>query len=615
MRCAVVLCFLPFCDAQTLQPGALISRLAVDSIGNIYAAQGSSITKLNQWTATLPFQVQALNVTANLIAAGPGGMAQIDTRTGKILASSTFPVPAGTTPQSIAITPAGNIVISGVVSNTPATSGALNIPAEQGFLMKLDPTGKLLWSATGIGGAVAVDSGENIYVAGNGFSGKFPTTANAFQQTASNNPCQTTGGLLPFGFPCAQQYIAKVSPDGSSLLFSTYLTGALGAYPVDIALGPDGSIYTAGSVQATDYPVTSGALIGAYPAQFVDTLCSCLIPIIGYSSSGFLSRLSADGSQLLYSTYLGGSQSDRASAIAVGKDGSTVVAGVAFSPDFPRLPQQLDNCKPDNSLLSTKARDFLMQISADGSTIGSAQLIGATNTGAGITCITDAADTSFADTVSPGELITINGFGVGPAVSEVPGLGNPAMQIGGVSVMFDGIPALLTAAGGTIVTAAVPFAIAGQQQTTLTLLQNGQPFDSRTLNIAATTPSMFVLPPNGKTCNALPQVQYGSFTGGSPAPAPLILNADGTINACDNPAALGSAVTFFMNGLGVGPPQLTVGAESVIATPYASAMAVAAVSFLLPATYPNPFLYFVVRDGSVAVEDYQPNYGIPVYVK
>ena len=78
---------------------------------------------------------------------------------------------------------------------------------------------------------------------------------------------------------------------------------------------------------------------------------------------------------------------------------------------------------------------------------------------------------------------------------------------------------------------------------------------------------------------------------------------------------MGSAVTFFMNGLGVGPPQLTVGAESVIATPYASAMAVAAVSFLLPATYPNPFLYFVVRDGSVAVEDYQPNYGIPVYVK
>jgi uncharacterized protein (TIGR03437 family) len=188
------------------------------------------------------------------------------------------------------------------------------------------------------------------------------------------------------------------------------------------------------------------------------------------------------------------------------------------------------------------------------------------------------------------------------------------MQIGGVTVMFDGIPALLTAAGGTIVTTAVPFAIAGQQQTTMTLLQNGQPFDSRTLNVAAATPSMFVFPPNGKPCNALPQVQYGSMTGGSPAPSPLILNADGTINACDNPAARGSAVTFFLNGLGAGPPQLTIGAESVVAGPSASPIAVSPVSFLLPAASSNPFT-FVVRDNNATVQDYQPNYGIPVYVK
>jgi uncharacterized protein (TIGR03437 family) len=613
MRCVPVLLFLPVCAAQSLSPSSPINKLAVDSSGAIYAAQGSTITKVNQWTATLPFPVEALNVTANLIAAGPGGIVQIDTGTGKILSSTSFTLPAGTMPTSMAITPAGNIVVSS--DSTLVTPGALNIASVSGSLMKLDPTGRVLWAAQGVGGAIAVDSAENIYVAGNDNAAKFPTTANAFQTTASFSLCATTGGLLSFGFPCAQQYIAKVSPDGSTLLFSTYLTGTLGAYAADIALGPDGSIYTAGSVQATNYPVTAGALIDTYPAQFLDSLCSCIIPALSYSSSGFLSRLSADGSQLLYSTFLGGSQSDRPSAIAVGKDGSMVVAGVAFSPDFPGLPQQIDICKPGNSLLNTKSRDFLMRISADGSNIASAQLIGGTNTG-GIACITDAADTSFADTVSPGELITINGFSVGPTISEVPGLDNPVMQIGGVTVTFDGIPALLTAAGGTLVTAAVPFAIAGQQQTTLTLLQNGQPFDSRTLNVTAATPSMFVLPPNGKTCNANPQVQYGSFTGGSPAPAPLILNPDGTINACDNPAPRGSSVTFFLNGLGVSPPQLTVGAQSVTAIPFANQIAVSAVSFelLLLSTNAN-LVTFVVRDGNTTVPDYQPNYGIPVYVK
>jgi hypothetical protein len=74
----------------------------------------------------------------------------------------------------------------------------------------------------------------------------------------------------------------------------------------------------------------------------------------------------------------------------------------------------------------------------------------------GIACITDAGDGSFADTVSPGQLITFNGIGAGPAKAGMPGIGNPAAQIAKCGVMFDGIPALLTAAGGTIVLWAFP---------------------------------------------------------------------------------------------------------------------------------------------------------------
>ena len=605
--------FLSGCAAQSLQPGLPIYKLAVDSSGGIYAAQGSTITMLNQWTATVPFTVVGLKLATNLVVTGPGAIAQIDPATGKILSSSTFPLPPGTTPTSTVITAAGNIVLSAQGTGVPATPGALNFSGSPAFLTKLDPTGKVLWSASGIGGAIAVDSTENIYVAGDDGNAKVPTTPNAFQSSASFNICGTTGGFIGFAFPCSQQYIAKVSPDGSTLLFSTYLTGPLGAYAAAIALGPDGSVYTTGSVQAPDYPATSGALIKTYPAQYVDTLCSCIIPIVGYSFSGFLSRLSADGTHLLYSTFLGGSQADRGSSVAVAKDGTVTVAGVAASPDFPGLPQQFDNCKPGNSVLMTKQRDFLMQISADGSKINNAQLVGGTNASQGIACITDAADTSYADTVSPGELLTISGFGVGPTTSEVPGITSPSMQIGGVTATFDGIPALLTAAGGTIVTAAVPFAVAGST-TTMTLLHNGQPFDSRTLNVVAATPSMFVLPPNGKTCNAAPQVYFGSFLGGSATPAPLILNSDGSINACDNPAPRGSSVTLFLNGLGVAPPQFMVGTRPVAGIPFAGPIAVSAVSIPLPSTGSNPYTFFM-NYTTAALYDYQLNYGIPVYVK
>lgn len=613
MRYGITLLLLPLCAAQTLSPTSPISKLAIDASGNIYAAQGAAITKLNQWTSALPFPVLTMNAGTNLVAAGAGSIAILDPGTGNVLSSGPLPVPGGAVPLFMAVTPSGNIVLSGYTVGAAATPGAIAIPPpnQEAFLMKLDPQGNLLWIATGIGGPVTADSRENIYVAGSDDNGPFPTTAGALQPSGSISICATTGGLIGFGFPCPQQYVAKVSPDGSTLLFATYLTGQLGAFARDIALGPDGSIYTAGSVQATDYPVTSNALIPVFPAQFVDTLCSCIIPVVGYASSGFLSRLSPDGSTLLYSTFLGGSQVDSVSSIAVGPDGSVTLAGTAGSPDFPGLPQQLANCQPGNSMLISKQRDFLMRISADGSTINSARLIGGTDPG--IACITDAADGSFADTVSPGELITINGFGVGPDASDAPGIGNPGMQIGGVSVTFDGIPSSLTAAGGAIVTAAVPFAVAGRQQTTLTLLHDGQPFDSRTLTLAPAKPSMFVVPPNGKTCNAGPQV-LGSFVGGSPTPAPLILNADGTINACDNPAAFGSTVTLFMNGLGAGPPRLMVGNETVSPNPLGSQTAVSAVSFQLPAGGANP-LFLFIEDGTSIVPDYQPGYGIPVYAK
>jgi uncharacterized protein (TIGR03437 family) len=613
MRYLSALFSLTICAAQGILPAVPFNKVAVDAAGSVYAAQGSTVAKVNQWSATVPFTVLALQVNGAgaVVAAGAGGMVQLDAGSGRILSSGSFTVPANTTPLYMAITPAGNIVISGNVSSAAATPATVNFSCCGGFLMKLDPTGKVLWSGSGIEGALAVDSGENVYVAGSTvFGERIPTTANAFQKTVGNALCEPNIGSALGDEPCPEQYIAKVSADGTKILFATYLTGTLGAAPADIAVGPDGSVYTTGSVQSIDYPVTAGAVVRANPAQFVNTLNEFRVE--EYPTSGFVSRLSSDGAMLLYSTYLGGSQRDLPAAIAVGMDGGIVVAGQSTSPNFPGLPQQLINCQPGFSLLSEKDRNFLVELSADGTQIVDSQLIGGTNAGAGISCITDAADGSFADTVSPGELITINGFGAGPAVSEVPGIGDATAQIGGVSVMFDGVSAPLTSAGGTIVTAAVPFAVAGKQQTTMTLLHNGQVFDSRTLGVAAMTPSLFVFPANGKACDAAPAFPFGSFQGGFPTPAPMIQNADGSLNACDNPAAQGSVVTLFMNGLGVGTPVVTLNGGGSVVSALGSEAAVSAVSFT--AAGANP-IFLTVTAGGQVIGDYQNYGGVPVYVK
>jgi uncharacterized protein (TIGR03437 family) len=628
MRSVASLLFLPLCAAQSLQlsPNTAINKMVVDSAGNVYVAQLSTISKLNpgmtavQWAATVPFVstlAMGMSSSGTLAVAGlltvAGLVVQLDPNTGNTVSGTLFSLPASVTPAFAAITPAGNVVISSGGVSSPATAGAVSISGLRGYVMKLDPNGKVLWSASGISGVVTVDSSENVYVAGTGSS--FPATAGAYRQAGS-------------------QYIAKLSADGTKVVFASYLSAIPSVGFSDMAVSPDGSIYAAGLVSAAGYSVTPGALVGTFPAQFTDTLSFSIGPPCGLLSvavacattlpySGFVSRLSADGSTLLYSTYLGGSQRDNATSIAVGADGSMVVTGIAFSPDFPGLPAQLSDCMPGNSLLSSKQRDFLIQVSADGTRIENGQLIGATNPGQGIACVVDAADTSYADTISLGELITINGFGVGPAAAQAPGLANPAMEIGGVSVMFGSMMASLSAAGGTLITAAVPRGLPGGP-TTMTVLHNGQAFDSRTINVTTGTPSVFVLPANGKSCNAPPPAVSGVFTGGSPTPAPMILNADGTINVCDNPAEQGSTVTLFLNGLGGFTPTVTINGGLInvlslaaVGNPFQPAAAVSSVSIQVPSTGTSPVFLGISLNipALAAISDYQSGAGIPLYWK
>src|ERR1700733_2952466 len=106
MRYAPALIFLRLCAAQSLSPSIAISKLAVDSSGNIYVAQGATITRLNQWRTSVPFTVLGLKVAGNVVVAGSGAIASLDPGSGKVLSSSSFTIQ--NTPQYMTVTPAGN---------------------------------------------------------------------------------------------------------------------------------------------------------------------------------------------------------------------------------------------------------------------------------------------------------------------------------------------------------------------------------------------------------------------------------------------------------------------------------------------------------------------------
>ncbi|MBZ5515330.1 MAG: SBBP repeat-containing protein [Acidobacteriia bacterium] len=178
-------------------------------------------------------------------------------------------------------------------------------------------------------GAVAVAADSNyIYVAGQTDSDNFPI-ANPYQ----SSPGQTVGcpsSISPD--PCLDAFVSKLSPDGATLIYSTYLGGEA----TDAALGLavyGGNAYITGDTNSTGFPVTASAFQGTLVPASCTTTDGSNLPV--NCDDAFIAKLSSDGSQLLYSTYLGGSAVDYANGIAVDSTGGAYVTGFTNSTDLP----------------------------------------------------------------------------------------------------------------------------------------------------------------------------------------------------------------------------------------------------------------------------------------
>jgi uncharacterized protein (TIGR03437 family) len=274
------------------------------------AGYGLLLVAQGAWAAGFNYQLPDTTALVRAMAVDAAGNTYLTGST----ASATFPTTPGVfQPQS-----------GGGTCPFSTTVGPSGEPCSDAFVVKLDPTGAVVW-ATYLGGskndegdAIAVDTQGNVYVAGLtspglGYTGNdFPTTA---------------GSAFPNPATARDAFVAKINPAGSQMIYGTYLPGAAYAFGgVAMAIDSNGNVYVAGT-----------AVPGGFGGFRFPTTAGAYQTSTSATATGLIVKLNAAGSALVYATYLGGNGAEDEtlpSAIAVDSSGNAYVTGSAPA-DFP----------------------------------------------------------------------------------------------------------------------------------------------------------------------------------------------------------------------------------------------------------------------------------------
>jgi hypothetical protein len=248
------------------------------------------------------------------------------------------------------------------------------------FVTKWNATGTGLVYATYIGGSnrdvglgVAVDAAGDAYVTGFTYSGDFPITSGALRTSFVGE---------------SKAFVLKLNPGGNGLIYATFLGGSGDDYGAGIAVDAAGEAHIAGYTASVDFPTTTGAFQQYYG---------------GGSYDGFMAKLNAAGSALIYATYLGGIANDTAAGVALDPSGNIYVTGQTQSANFPTLnPLQASSSESDA---------FVVKISASGQAQYSTYL-GGTGLTNGTAIAADAAGNAYVTgfTNAPDFPVTANAY-------------------------------------------------------------------------------------------------------------------------------------------------------------------------------------------------------------
>ncbi len=220
--------------------------------------------------------------------------------------------------SGLALDDAGSVYVAGPTASAdfPTTPGAFAVTPFGGgdaFVAKLSADIRSLVYGTYLGGAandepgdLTVDAGGCAHVVGTTQSADYPTTPGAFDRS----------------YNLYDVFVTKLNPDGTGLAFSTFLGGSSGDYGYAIALDSDNRATVTGRTFSPNFPTTAGA----YDTHYEDWF--------DYQSDIFVTRLTADGGALVYSTFMGGARDDDGYCIALDADGAAFIAGMTEQAGF-----------------------------------------------------------------------------------------------------------------------------------------------------------------------------------------------------------------------------------------------------------------------------------------
>ncbi len=320
-----------------LQPGGLV---AASATGSLYplplfelvllpaTIKAGSIPRIEGQVVQSPFQSQTTSYTSEPVSPSPPSNLIYAT----FLGGSDYDYGTRITRDASGAVYVGGTTESFDFPTTPGTFDPTPEPSEyriQAFVTKLNPTGTDLVYSTFIDGnnsdyvyGIAVDGSGAVYLAGETRSSNFPTTPDA--------PTPGFGGRV-------DGYALKISPSGSTLDYGMYLGGAEQDYARDLALGTDGSVVVASTTRSPNFPTT--------PDAYDPTVNDFDI---------FVTRINPDGTELIYSTALGGMVKEQAFSVALDQSNAAYVLGRTESNDYPTTPGALDTTPAIGNLVVTK---------------------------------------------------------------------------------------------------------------------------------------------------------------------------------------------------------------------------------------------------------------------
>jgi uncharacterized protein (TIGR03437 family) len=352
-------------------------------------------------------------------------------------------------------------------------------------------------------------------------------------------------------------FVVRVAANGESLLWGTYFgspQSGPGIQTVALALDSAANVFAAGAA-FDPFPVTAGSLDSTFISD----------PSHAENPAVWAAEISADGSTLVYGTYVTGATGGQLGGIAIDASGDVWITGLNSLPDDPLIGATFALELGSNG--SAVNQQFGLALSSEiapptfdsagnlivfypSGTVLRLSLAADPSTPA-IYAITNAAKLTIDPGVAPGELATIWGPNIGPVTAFA---GLPDSQglfpttLGGFQVLFQ------TTNGAT---AAAPLLYVGTDQINL---QVPYEFQGGTMQIV--TPDLSLAPV------AVPTIpSIGIFRSGGATLFAAALNQDLSVNSASNPAAAGSIAVLYVTGLsGLGTP--VTGAVSGVATSF-----------------------------------------------